>query len=110
MTAPTNLSTTLTSVGVREDLEDVIYRVAPEKTPFISSIGKTKAAARYHEWQTETLSTPDATNAALEGDDVSSLDAENLTSRVGNYCQIFAKKFGVSRTQEIVDKAGRKSE
>jgi hypothetical protein len=110
MTAPTNLSTTLNATGDREDLEDTIYRVAPEKTPFISAIGKKKASARYHEWQTETLATPNPNNAQLEGDDVATLDAPNNTTRVGNYCQIFRKTLGVSRTQEVVDKAGRKSE
>jgi hypothetical protein len=29
MAAPTNTATTLNTVGIREDLEDVIYRVAP---------------------------------------------------------------------------------
>ena len=110
MTAPTNLSTTLNAAGNREDLEDTIYRVAPEKTPFLSAIGKKKASARYHEWQTETLATPNPNNAQLEGDDVATLDAPNNTTRVGNYCQIFRKTLGVSRTQEVVDKAGRKSE
>ena len=110
MTAPTNLSTTLNAAGNREDLEDTIYRVAPEKTPFLSAIGKKKASARYHEWQTENLATPNPTNAALEGDDIATLDAPNNTTRVGNYCQIFRKTLGVSRTQEVVDKAGRKSE
>src|SRR6201999_1016333 len=80
------------------------------KTPFISSIGKRKASARYHEWQTENLATPNPTNEALEGDDIATLDAPNNTARVGNYCQIFRKTLGVSRTQEVVDKAGRKSE
>lgn len=110
MTAPTNTVTTAVAIGNREDLEDVIYRVAPEETPFISNIGKAKASAILHEWQTESLATPDASNANLEGDDVATLDAPTLTSRVSNYCQIFRKTFGVSRTQEIVDKAGRASE
>lgn len=110
MTAPTNLVTTASAVGNREDLSDVIHRVAPEKTPFISNIGKSKAKARYHEWQTEDLATPDATNAQLEGDDVGTLDTGNTTVRVANYCQIFRKTGGVSRTQEVVDKAGRDSE
>jgi hypothetical protein len=110
MTAPTNLSTTLNAAGNREDLEDTIYRVAPEKTPFLSAIGKKKAQARYHEWQTENLATPNPNNAQLEGDDIATLDAPNNTTRVGNYCQIFRKTLGVSRTQEVVDKAGRKSE
>lgn len=110
MAAPTNLETTVNSVGQREDLSDVIHRVAPEKTPFISAIGKGKAKARYHEWQTESLAAADADNAQLEGDDVGSLDAPNRTARIGNYCQIFRKTGGVSRTQENVDMAGRASE
>lgn len=110
MAAPTNLTTTLNSVGNREDLSDMISRVAPEETPVYSALSRTKASARYHEWQTETLRTPSATNARLEGDDVGTLKAPNLTSRVGNYCQIAEEDGGVSRTQEIVDKAGRKSE
>lgn len=110
MAAPTNLATTLNIAGNREDLEDVIYRVAPEKTPLISSIKKTKATARFHEWQTETLDAVSLTNNNYEGDDVAALDAANTPLRVGNYCQIFRKTLGVSRTQEVVDKAGRKSE
>lgn len=110
MTAPTNTVTSATpNVGVREDLEDNIYRVAPEETPFVSNIGSAKATNIYHEWQTETLASPSATNAQLEGDDYS-LGSPNLTTRVGNYVQILAKTGGVSRTQEIVNKAGRDSE
>jgi hypothetical protein len=110
MTAPTNTITGATpNVGVLEDLEDTIFRVAPEQTPFVSNIGTKKATSTYHEWQTETLATPDATNAQLEGDDYI-LAAGNLTTRVGNYMQILAKTGGVSRTQEVVDKAGRASE
>ncbi len=110
MAAPTNTATTLIMKGIREDLEDVIYRVAPSKTPFTSSIGNVKAANTYHEWQTETLDTPNAANAQLEGDDIGTLDAADNTTRVGNYCQIFRKTGGVSRTDEIVKKAGRTSE
>jgi len=113
MTAPTNTigstGTPVPNIGIREDLEATIYRVAPESTPFISTIGTTKASNVFHEWQTETLATPVATNAQLEGDDYT-LGAANLTTRVGNYMQIVAKTGGVSRTQEVVDKAGRASE
>lgn len=110
MTAPTNTVTSVTpNVGVREDLEGTIYRVAPEETPFTSNIGSVSASNIFHEWQTETLAAASATNAQLEGDDYT-LGAPNLTSRLGNYMQIVAKAGGVSRTQEIVDKAGRDSE
>ncbi len=110
MAAPTNTATSLVSIGNREDLEDVIYRVAPEETPLVSNIGSVKATGTYHEWQTESLASPSATNAQLEGDDISSLDAPNLTARVGNYCQILRKSGGISRTEELVKKAGRTSE
>jgi hypothetical protein len=111
MTAPTNTVTSVNNIGIREDLENKIYRVAPDETPFSSNIGKTKVAnGTLHEWQTESLAAADETNAHLEGDDVGTLDAANLPSRVGNRCQIFWKTGGVARTQEIVDKAGRKSE
>ena len=110
MSAPTNTATTLTTKGIREDLEDTIYRVAPEKTPFTQAIGTTKVTNTFHEWQTETLDAPDATNAQLEGDDVGTLDAENVTTRPANYAQIFRKTGGVSRTDDIVKKAGRASE
>lgn len=110
MTAPTNTVTSATpNVGVREDLEENIYRVAPEETPFVSNIGTTKATNIYHEWQTESLASASATNAQLEGDDYA-LGAPNLTTRLGNYMQIVAKAGGVSRTQEVVNKAGRDSE
>ena len=47
-TAIANTSTTLNQVGIREDLEDIIYRVAPEETPFTSNIGATKATNTRH--------------------------------------------------------------
>ena len=109
MAAPTNTVTSLISIGNREDLEDVIYRVAPEDTPFISNIGTAKATATYHEWQTETLATADPTNAAVEGNTIA-IAAGNLSARIGNYTQIVTKAYGISRTEEVVKKAGRTSE
>lgn len=111
MAAPTNTIISTTNVGVRESLEDVIYRVAAEETPFVSNIGDAgKPKQRYHEWQTETLAAPDATNAALEGDDVGTHGAANTPTRLGNRTQIFTKSGLVSGTAEAVDTAGRASE
>ena len=110
MAAPTNTATTLTQAGNREDLTDILERVAPEKTPFTSNIGAgQKATAVYHEWQTESLATPVATNQVLEGDDTSSYE-ENVTSRLGNHTEIIKKAFVISGTQEAVKTAGRRSE
>ena len=110
MAAPTNTETTLTSVGQREALADAIHRVAPEKTPFYSSLASKTATARLEEWQVEALRDPDAENAQLEGDDVTTLDPPNRTERVGVYNQIFRETGGVSETAEAVDMAGRSSE
>lgn len=61
------------------------------------------------EWQTETLATPSATNAQLEGDDYTAA-AGNYTTRLGNYCQISAKAFTISRTADVVRTYGRDNE
>lgn len=110
MGAPANTATTLSQKGNREDLTDILTRVAPEATPCSSNIGQgQKAEAVYHEYQTETLAQPDGDNSQLEGDDTTTYE-ENLTARVGNHTQIFKKAFVISGTQEAVKKAGRKSE
>lgn len=109
MPAPTNTVTQLTSIGRREDLSDVISRVQPEKTPFFSTVKKGKATNLRAEWQVEQLAAP-AVNAQLEGDDVGTLGAANVTARVSNICQIFAKTGGVARSTEVAQHAGRSSE
>jgi len=96
-------------IGDREDLTDVIYNISPTDTPFMSSVGKTKATAVLHEWQTDSLAAADGTNAAVEGADASSATL-SPTTRVGNRTQISQKTIQISGTLESVDKAGRKSE
>ena len=45
-------------VSQREDLANFISMITRDETPFMSSIGKTKATAIYHEWQTDELQKP----------------------------------------------------
>ncbi len=45
MALPTNTFTTYTAIGNREDLSDMIYRIDPTDTPFISGIGPCCAMA-----------------------------------------------------------------
>ena len=99
---------TYAAIGMREDLSDVIYNISPTDTPFMSTVGKTKATAVYHEWQTDSLAAA-AANAAVEGADASTATL-SPTTRVGNRTQISQKTVGVTGTLEAVDKAGRKSE
>ena len=95
--------------GNREDLTDVIYNISPTDTPFMSSVGKTKAKAVYHEWQTDSLAAANGSNAAIEGADATSATLA-ATTRVGNRTQISQKTVQISGTLESIDKAGRKSE
>lgn len=95
--------------GLREDLADVIYDISPTDTPFQSSVGRTKATAVYHEWQTDSLAAATTNNAAVEGADASDATL-SPTVRLGNYTQILQKTIKVSGTLDAVNKAGRKSE
>jgi hypothetical protein len=97
------------AVGQREDLSDVIYNISPTDTPIMSSIGKTKATAVNHEWQTDSLAAATTANALVEGADATSATL-SPTTRFGNLTQIVGKTVQVSGTLEAVDKAGRKSE
>ena len=109
MSLPTNALATYEAIGNREDLADIIYRVDPTDTPFMTGIEKAKATAVKHEWQTQALATAQTTNAVLEGDDVSS-DAVTVTVRLSNVAQISRKVPQVSGTQQAVDHAGRGNE
>jgi len=100
---------TYTAIGMREDLSDVIYSISPTDVPFMSSIGKTKATAVLHEWQTDSLAAASLSNFAVEGDTASDATM-SPTTRVGNRCQIAQKTIKISGTLQAVDKAGRKSE
>jgi len=95
--------------GIREDLQDAIYDISPTSTPFMSTIGRTKAKNTYHEWQTDELGAVDLTNAQLEGADAVAPTLET-TERVGNRTQISDKVVQVSTTDDVVDKAGRSTE
>jgi Family of unknown function (DUF5309) len=108
MALPANTFTTYDAIGNREDLSDMIYRIDPTDTPFVSGCEKGKATAVAHEWQTQALAAA-AANAVLEGDDATT-DAAVPTVRLGNICQIADKVARVSGTQQAVEHAGRDDE
>lgn len=105
MALPTNSQSSYITIGNREDLEDVVYRIDPTDTPFMSSVSKGKATNVNHEWQTQALAAVDTANAVLEGDDATT-DAMTPTVRLGNICQISDKVARVTGTQEAIDHAG----
>jgi len=75
----------------------------------MSNIGRETVTNTLFEFQTDVLAAA-AANAQLEGDDISSFDAVVATVRVQNYCQISRKTIVLSATEEVVNKAGRRSE
>ncbi len=99
---------TYDAVGNREDLTDVVAVITRHETPLFSGLEKTKAYARLHEWQTDTLSTG-SSNAQIEGADFS-FAIPGARSRVTNNTQIFSKTLEVSRTQQVVNVAGLEDE
>lgn len=109
MPQPTNTFDTYDSIGNREDLQDKIYMVSPEKTPVMSAGRRFKATAKFHEWQRDTLATPNKDNAVIEGDDRTGT-ALTATTRVGNFAQLFDKVAVVTSSQRKANTAGRSDE
>ena len=109
MTIVTNTFTTFDAKGIREDLSNIITNIAPEETPYMSTIGRESISNSLFEFQSDTLAAA-AANKQLEGDDVASFDAVTATVRLQNYAQISRKTIILSATEEVVNKAGRRSE
>ena len=118
-TASITSGTSTSSVSEREDLANFISMITRDETPFTSSIGKSKATAVYHEWQTDTLAEPG--NSKLnEGADYVMPTDDGVTTeggvdsnrvgpnrtRLGNFTQINGKTIAVSGTKRAVDQAG----
>ncbi len=116
------------SISEREDLANFISMITRDETPFLSSIGKTKSTAIFHEWQTDELTAPGNSRVA-EGWDFSTpiaIGTDNVTpaansdsdaadaattagpnrTRLGNYTQINGKTMAVSGTRRSIDQAG----
>ena len=121
-------------VSQKEDLANFISMITRDETPFMSSIGKTKATAIFHEWQTDELEAP-GNSRISEGTDyivpggltpstavgigsgaASQVGTGNIGSqfavvgpnrtRLGNYTQINGKTIAVSGTRRAIDQAG----
>lgn len=96
------------ATNIREDLEDVIWDLAPMDTWALSNLDRITAEATYHEWLADKLEAA-TVNRQIEGDDASFSTAAG-SPRLGNHCQISKKTFIISGTLEEVRKAGRRSE
>lgn len=109
MAQPTNLVDTYDAVNtIKESLEDVIYLITPESTPFFSRSQKKSISNTLHEWNTSSLRASTLNNANIEGDDTVS-EARTQTTRLNNVSQIFKNSVAVSDTDTAIDHAGRSS-
>ena len=108
MAQPANTFDTYDSVGIREDLSNVIHNISPEETPFYSKAAKKAAKNTLVEWQTDSLRAS-SVNAHIEGD-TTTAEARAATTRLGNYTQIFKNAVVVSDSDDNVDNAGRAKE
>ena len=104
-----NTFTRYSSIGIREELSNVIKNISPEDTPFQSNIRSESVSNTYFEFQTDELSAA-AANAQLDGDDISTFSAVTPSVRLGNYTQIMRKDFVLADNLEVINSAGRKSE
>jgi len=112
--------TSSAAVSENEDLANFISMITRSETPFMSSIGKTKATGIYHEWQTDELNDP-ADSTMRQGADFDAVGPDspsNATTdggntitkryrtRLGNYTQINGKTVSVSGTKRAIDQTG----
>lgn len=108
MATITGVAKTYDLVGKKEDVEDIIYDISPTDTPFLSSIGNTKARATVHQWQQDKLDAA-ASNKAVEGATAGTAAATDTTIKTAN-TQIFKKVVEVSGTAQSIGLYGRADE
>ena len=99
---------TYQQIGLKQDIESIIYDISPTLTPFTSSIGTSTASATLHQWQQSELSVV-GSNAAVEGADAGAASMNTTTMKTAN-TQIFTKVVQSSGTSEAVEKHGRDSD
>jgi hypothetical protein len=103
-----NTMASFNSSRVREQLMDKIWNVSVSETPTLALIGKQKVDGPFVEWLNDTFAAG-ASNKVEQGNS-SALAAPADVSRYSNRTQISEKVFGVTGTQEAVEKAGGSSE
>lgn len=107
-TAGSDRQVTYETVGIKEDISDVIGMISPYDTPCYSQFRKTDAKQTTVEWQEDGLRAP-AANAKVEGAETTIGDV-GITTMRSNYTQIFEESARVSGTMENVELYGRASE
>lgn len=108
MAQTTNTYATFNSTINREQLAGMIWNVSVSETPTLKLIGKGKADGVFDEWSTDAFRAAKANK--VEQGNAAARTARTPPLRYGNRTQIVEDVFGVTGTQEVVEKAGNKSE
>lgn len=107
--APTNTYTQPGASGtVREDLANIIWRIDPDETPFVSSLQRVGAKQILTEWLLQTLNT--AQDVPQPEGFTAVISPAVKPARLSNVCQIFARTVAVSGTLRNVDIPGGEDE
>ncbi len=99
---------TYDQVRQAEDVQDMIYNVAPVDNPVASMSRTIRATGKLHEWTEDVLKAAKK-NARVEGADAGP-DVSQQLSELNNFCQIMDEVARIAGTLEEVDKYGRDSE
>lgn len=107
--APSNTYTQSGASGtVHEDVSDIIRRIDPETTPFVSALRDEQASQILHEWLVQDLNS--AQDVPQPEGFTAVMSPAKKPTRMGNVCQIFARTVAVSGTLRVVDSIGGEDE
>ena len=106
MASPTNTFTTYSARGQAEDVDNKIYNLDPDETPFASQLEGEQVVSKVPQWQEDTYFTPNKDNAAIEGDDFSGR-AITATFVLTNQMQTIREDIVTSGIVNAIKKYGR---
>lgn len=99
---------TYQTVGIKEDISDIITNISPTKTPFQTAIGNEKVHNTLFQWQEDSLRSA-GTNAAVQGADGVDITVTPTVMR-SNYTQILQETVKVAGTTDAIATYGRAKE
>jgi hypothetical protein len=99
---------TYETVGIKEDISDIISNITPTKVPFQTAIGNEKVTQTVFQWQEDSLRSVNS-GGTLEGADGTDVTVTPTVMR-SNTTQIFAETVKVSGTLDAVSTYGRARE
>lgn len=107
-TAKSSYASNDTAKEGKPSIEELITNISPKETPLFSSLSKGSAKQVKEQWQEDTLE-DGADNAKAEGFSYT-VEKPGNRSLLYNVCQIFWKGYGVTKTNQAIDKYGVKDE